>query len=116
VTEQYHAFTTSMTYPQTLQYLEELPPEYRSRWGIETGYRQTGERARTTGTNPDVQMLLFHLSAFVYNMWAVERARDGLWCAKKEFTLLTMTCALVYAATDACNRGFPGPPPDWGCL
>jgi len=28
-----------------------------------------------------------------YNMWAVERAGDGLWCAKKEFTLLAMTCA-----------------------
>jgi len=32
------------------------------------------------GTDPDVRMLLFHLSAFVYNMWAVERARDDLWC------------------------------------
>jgi len=51
-----------------------------------------------------------------YNMWAVERSGDGLWCAKKEFTLLAMTCALVHAATDTCNRGFPGPPPDRGCL
>jgi len=73
-------------------------------------------RAKTTGTDPDVRMLLFHLSAFVCNMWATERARDDLWCARKEFTLLTMTCALVLAATDACNRGFPGPPSDWGCL
>jgi len=62
VTEQYHAFATSPEYGQTLQYLEELPPEYRSRWGIETGYRQIeGARARTTGTDPDVRMLLFHL-------------------------------------------------------
>jgi len=82
-------------------------------WRLGTG-RQGG--ARTTGTDPDVRMLLFRLSAFVCNMWAVERAWDGLWCARKEFTMLAMTCALVYAAADACNRGFPGPPPDRGCL
>jgi len=33
VTEQYHAFATNMAYPQTPQYLEELPPEYRSMGG-----------------------------------------------------------------------------------
>lgn len=67
-------------------------------------------RARTTGTNPYVRMLLFYLSNFVYNMWAIERARDDLWCAKKAFTLLVMACALVHVATAMCNRGFPGPP------
>ena len=40
VHEMYHAFATSLPAARALAELDDLPEEYRKRWGIETGYRQ----------------------------------------------------------------------------
>ena len=53
----------------------ELSP---SRWGIETGYRQTeGAGPWITGHGLAFRLMLFYTPLFMYNMWAVERRREG---------------------------------------
>ena len=51
---------------------EQLPEEYRKRWGIETGFRmQDVVEAKTTSINRTVRIVYTLLSTFVYNIWVL---------------------------------------------
>ncbi len=55
---------------------------------------------------------MFFVSVFVYNMWAIERNRDDIWCMKRDLTLLRIACVLLMAARrNLAEYGFAGPPP-----
>ena len=50
--------------------ITDIPEEYRSRWGIETGYRNIGYmRAKTRSMIPGVRWFLFMFSAALANFW-----------------------------------------------
>ena len=49
---------------------DELPEEYRKRWGIKTGFRvQDNVQAKTTSKNYAVRVAYIMLSTFLYNIW-----------------------------------------------
>ncbi len=113
VVEQYVAFATNLPFSNALHEIDTASPDYRKRWGIETGYRQIEQiRAKTISRNQDIRLLAFFVSVFVYNMWAVERNRDDIWCERRDFTLLLVVCGLLMAARrNLAEYGFAGPPP-----
>ena len=50
--------------------IADIPEEYRSRWGIETGFRNIGfMRAKTRSMIPGVRWFLFMFSAALANFW-----------------------------------------------
>ena len=50
--------------------IADIPEEYRSRWGIETGFRNMGfMRAKTRSMIPGVRWFLFMFSAALANFW-----------------------------------------------
>ncbi len=112
VVEQYVAFATNLPFSNALHEIDTASPDYRKRWGIETGYRQIEQiRAKTISRNQDIRLLVFFVSVFVYNMWAIERNRDDIWCARRDLTLLRVSCALLMAARrNLAEYGFAGPP------
>ena len=64
--------------------IDDIPEEYRKRWGIETGYCNIGfMRAKTRSMIPGVRQLLFLFSAAGANLWTlanygVADAKDGI--------------------------------------
>ena len=115
VIDRYVAFATNLPVSGAAdEIMEGIPSDYRRRWGIETGYRQIEQvRAKTTSRKQGIRLLVFFISIFVYNMWAVERNKRGLWCRRKDFTLLMVACELARAAKrQLLVYGSPGPPQD----
>ena len=75
-TDKYVVFATSLSAAQALREIEALPDDYRRRWGIETGYRQIDSVTPWTTSRDDrYRQFLFAAAIFMYNMWAIERAR-----------------------------------------
>lgn len=62
------AYVTNI--PVTLENALELAESYRSRWGIETGYRVKEQiRGKTCSQKYPVRLLFQLLSVFLYNLW-----------------------------------------------
>ncbi|MCG8530438.1 MAG: transposase [Desulfovibrionales bacterium] len=78
IADGYAVFATSLPASRALSEIGDLPEEYRGRWGIETGYRQIESvRPWTTSRDDAYRRFLFAFALFLYNMWAIERARAG---------------------------------------
>ena len=75
VHKRYIAFATNMSYEEAMAAFDEIPEEYRRRWGIETGFRvQDNVQARTTSTNYTIRTVYLMLSIFLYNLWVLANA------------------------------------------
>jgi len=72
VVDRYFAFFTNMSVERVILAYEQLPEEYRKRWGIETGFRvQDNVQAKTTSKNYTVRAVYTMLSTFLYNIWVL---------------------------------------------
>jgi len=70
VVDRYVAFFTNMSVERVILAYEQLPEEYRKRWGIETGFRvQDNVQAKTASPNYAVRVVYVMLSTFLYNIW-----------------------------------------------
>jgi hypothetical protein len=68
--KRYIPFATSMRWKRIVWNVKRLPKDYRSRWGIETGYVGVERlRARTTSRNHSLRLLYFYYSLMLYNVW-----------------------------------------------
>lgn len=75
VHRQYIAFATSMPYEEAMAAFDQIPEEYRKRWGIESGFRvQDNVQAKTTSTDYTVRTVYLMLSIFLYNVWVLANA------------------------------------------
>ncbi len=87
----YVVFATNLGAARVRREVRRLPEDYRRRWGIETGYRQIEEvRPRTTSRDLAFRLMLFYASLFMYNMWAIERRRNG--ANPADLTLESIVC------------------------
>ncbi len=89
--------------------IEQMPEEYRSRWGIETGFRVIkGIMGKTCSNSPAVRLLLFYMSVILYNLWRtavfidVESKWDGF-AGGKGFTMALFVECIVDAADSFVN-------------
>ena len=110
----YHVFATNLSARRALSELETLPEEYRSRWGIETGYRQIEQvRPRTASRDHSFRMILFYASLFMYNVWGIARYREDR--CRGMLTLAIMAYIAARTALDACRiTGIPYDPGGYG--
>jgi hypothetical protein len=75
VHKRYIAFATNMSYEEAKAAFDEIPEEYRKRWGIETGFRvQDNVQAKTTSMNYTIRTVYLMLSIFLYNLWVLANA------------------------------------------
>lgn len=75
VTDRYIAFATNMSVDGVILAYDQLPEEYRKRWGIETGFRvQDNVQAKTTSKNYTVRVVYIMLSTILYNIWVLANA------------------------------------------
>ena len=111
ITERYNVFATNLSPAKALEEIETLPDEYKSRWGIETGYKQVEQvRPRTTSRNASFRGIMFHVSMFMYNAWAVEQYRTD--SNYDRVTLALVAYATAMAALELCRMA--GQPYDVG--
>ncbi len=100
--ERYHVFATNLSTTRALDEIETLPEEYRRRWGIETGYKQVEQvRPRTTSRNASFRAVMFYVSLFMYNTWAVEQYRED--SSYDRVTLALVAYAAAMAALELCR-------------
>jgi len=98
LTDNYVVFATNLPFGRAQLGILTLPEEYRRRWGIETAYRQVEEvRPWTTSRDATFRMILFFASLFMYNMWAVERAKRGVNPGEATLRALTYLAAMAAA-------------------
>lgn len=72
----YHVFATNMSVGRVILAYNQLPEEYRRRWGIETGFRvQDGVQAKTTSGSYTVRVVYTMLSTILYNIWVLANVR-----------------------------------------
>ena len=106
ILDKYVVFATNLPLHSALHAIKTLPEDYRRRWGIETGYRQiTMSSPKTTSRSGPYRWLLFFVSMFMHNMWAIER-----FMARTRFEMVTLkavVCATAKAALVACNSCRP---------
>ena len=64
------AFATNIPRRFVMWNVKRLPDDYRTRWGIETGYAGVETfRARTTSKNHSLRLLYFYYALILYNAW-----------------------------------------------
>jgi len=115
ILELYGAFATNLGLNEALRAWDTLPEEYRSRWGIETGFRvEKGFRAKTTSTDEVVREIYHQYAVFLENLWILhnmgEAKRQGFpldlmrrpMVKVKEFSL-----DFVHLLITACDSGPP---------
>jgi len=72
VVDRYVAFFTNLSVERVVLAYDQLPEEYRKRWGIETGFRvQDNVQAKTTSKSFTVRVVYVMLSTFLYNVWVL---------------------------------------------
>lgn len=109
IMEMYVVFATNLGAARVRREIRKLPEDYRRRWGIETAYRQVEDvRPWTTSRDLAFRLMLFYTSLFMYNMWAIERRRDG--ANPVDLTLES----IVHVAALIILRGIAGMPFDPG--
>lgn len=85
--KRYIAFATSLPREKALWNIHRLPNDYRTRWGIETGYAGVEEfRARTTSRNHTLRLLYFYYALILYNAWLLANL-----ILAKRFSMLMVT-------------------------
>lgn len=68
----YLAFATNLPAKKAEAALHRIPPEYKKRWAIETGYRTVNEtRARTKSNSAAARPFLLYFSLAALNVWAI---------------------------------------------
>ncbi len=68
--DEWSVFAYATNIPVTRDNALEIADSYRSRWGIETGYRVKEEvRGKTCSRNYAIRLLLQLLSVILYNLW-----------------------------------------------
>lgn len=78
VQDRYLVFATNVGLRKARAMLANIPGEYRSRWGIETGYRVAKQvRPFTSSRNPSVRLVLFYFTMILYNVWAISNRIAG---------------------------------------
>jgi len=72
VTDQYITFATNIS-PKEISYnIQNIPTDYKQRWGIETGYACVGRfRPKTTSSNQSIRLVYFYYSLILYNAWII---------------------------------------------
>ena len=70
--KRYVPFATNIPTGDILWNVSRLPKDYRSRWGIESGYVGVEEfRGRTTSRNHSLRLLCFYYALILYNAWLI---------------------------------------------
>jgi Transposase DDE domain len=68
--DEWNVFAYATNIPVTKSDAKEIADSYRSRWGIETGYRvKENVRGKTCSRKYAIRLLLQLLSIFLYNLW-----------------------------------------------
>ena len=76
--DRYLVFATNFSVREARTKLANIPVIYRSRWGIETGYRVAKQvRPFTCSRNPSVRLVLFYFTMFLYNLWVISGWNAG---------------------------------------
>ncbi len=72
IIDQYVVFATNIS-PKEISYnIQNIPTDYKKRWGIETGYACVGRfRPKTTSSNQSIRLLYFYYSLILYNAWII---------------------------------------------
>ena len=111
IMEMYVVFATNLAAARVRREIRKLPEDYRRRWGIETGYRQIEEvRPWTTSRDLAFRLMLFYTSLFMYNMWAIERSREGADRADITLASLVHVAVLIILCNIAGVPFDPGGP------
>ena len=72
IEERYIVFATNIAPREISKNIEEIPSQYKRRWGIETGYACVGRfRPKTTSRNQSIRLLYFYYSLILYNAWII---------------------------------------------
>ena len=117
----FFTFATNASIGEVLAYnsgamkrAEGFAEEYRSRWGVETAYKDyESARPRTTSRNESVRILLLFMPIFMYNAWCLAKhlaqaschaARVTLFKGLLNWGLLKLFCRFIL---DPCQTAFP---------
>ena len=61
IIDQYVVFATNISPKEISQNIQNIPTDYKKRWGIETGYACVGRfRPKTTSSNQSIRLLYFY--------------------------------------------------------
>ncbi len=72
IIDQYVVFATNLTPKEISQNMQNIPTDYKKRWGIETGYACVRRfRPKTTSSNQSIRLLYFYYSLILYNAWII---------------------------------------------
>lgn len=72
ITDQYITFATNVSPKEVSYNIQNIPTDYKQRWGIETGYACVGRfRPKTTSSNQSIRLLYFYYSLILYNAWII---------------------------------------------
>ena len=72
IIDQYVVFATNISPKEISQNIQNIPTDYKKRWGIETGYACVGRfRPKTTSSNQSIRLLYFYYSLILYNAWII---------------------------------------------
>ena len=65
-------FATNVSPKEISENMQNIPTDYKKRWGIETGYSCVGRfRPKTTSSNQSIRLLYFYYSLILYNVWII---------------------------------------------
>ena len=111
----FHAFATNAPIGDVLAYnsgamkgAEGFAEEYRSRWGMETTYKDyESARPRTTSRNESVRILLLFMPIFMYNVWCLAKHLAKASCHAACMTLKGLLKLFCKFILDPAQTAFP---------
>lgn len=113
IADRYVVFATNLSVADAVKEIETLPDDYKLRWGIETGYRQIEQvRPKTYSRNNLFRNLMFYVSLYIHNMWAV--VRSGVKAPKKLTLRMVINATAHMALLDVVCAGVPYDPGGFG--
>ncbi len=105
--ERYHVFATSLPCTDSDDMLKYIPKAYKTRWGIETGYKQAKSiRPYTTSKNSSMRMLMFVVSVILSNIWIDSRIEVAH--QTYNITLVAFVMQMAHAYFE-CHSTWPPP-------
>ena len=111
----FFTFATNASIGEVLAYnsgamkgAEGFAEEYRSRWGVETAYKDyESARPRTTSRNESVRILLLFMPIFMYNAWCLAKHLAQASCHAARVTLKGLLKLFCRFILDPCQTAFP---------
>ena len=111
----FHAFATNASVGEVLAYnsgamkgAEGFAEEYRSRWGVETAYKDyESARPRTASRNESVRILLLFIPIFMYNAWCLAKHLAQAPCHAARMTLKGLLKLFCRFILDPAQTAFP---------